>query len=41
MMILIVNIIGQLLADAGLADEFVNFVVIPLAHLFCLVTGIG
>lgn len=32
-MLLIINILGQLISDLGLADEFVNYIVIPLDKL--------
>jgi len=31
--IILINILGQLISDAGLADEFVNYIVIPLDRL--------
>lgn len=35
-MFLLINILGQALVDLGLADEFVNFIVIPLDKLLFL-----
>lgn len=36
-MFILINIIGQVLVDLGLADEVVNYIIIPLDKLlFCL-----
>lgn len=39
-MFLLINILGQLISDLGLADEFVNYIVIPLDKILFFFGGL-